>query len=53
MQKEREIEKRMNKKSGLKIELEFFYVDGECVGIGASDFSERKKFRLIDSGELR
>ena len=31
----------------LEVVLEFFWVDGECVGIGASDYSDRKKFPLI------
>lgn len=46
------LQKKMNQKLKLPIELEFFYVDGECVGIGATEFSDRKVFPLIDSREL-
>ncbi|MBU0957686.1 MAG: hypothetical protein KKF56_02645 [Nanoarchaeota archaeon] len=41
------LEKKMNKSLSLPIELEFFYVDGECVGIGAEDYSMREFFPLI------
>ena len=47
-----EIEKQMTEKVGLRIELEFFHVDNECVGIGASDILKRKKFPLIYDSEL-
>lgn len=46
------LEKEMTKKSKLGIDLEFFKVEGECVGIGASEFIERKKFPLISDSEL-
>lgn len=40
----------------LKEELEFFYIDGECVGIGHKDSARRKKgknyFPLINDTEL-
>jgi len=42
----------MNKRLKLDIALEFFYCDGECVGIGAEDYSERKRFPLIHDSEL-
>jgi len=41
------LQKKMSKELYLGIDLEFFYVDGECVGIGASDYSDREKFPLI------
>jgi len=43
---------KMSKKLNLGIDLEFFYVDGECVSIGALDFSKRNKFPLIHDSEL-
>lgn len=46
------LEEEMNKKMNIKTQLEFFYCDGECVGIGAEDFSERKFFPLISDTEL-
>jgi len=46
------LEKEMSKKLNLGIDLEFFYVDGECVSIGALDFSKRNKFPLIHDSEL-
>lgn len=46
------LEKEMNKNINLKTKLEFFYCDGECVGIGAEDHSERKFFPLISDTEL-
>jgi hypothetical protein len=52
---ELKLEEEMSKKAG--IELEFFYVDGECVGIGAKDWDKRgklpHKFPLINDSELR
>ena len=51
--KEAELEAEMNKKVNLGKKLEFFYIDGVAVGIGASNFSDRKKFPLIDVSELR
>ncbi|MBU4069866.1 MAG: hypothetical protein KJ646_02700 [Nanoarchaeota archaeon] len=45
------IEKEMSKKIG-KMDLEFFYVDGECVGIGAANWNDRKACPLIQSCEL-
>lgn len=50
--KSSKLEKRMNKELNLNPELEFFYVDGECVGIGASNYTDRKFFPLIDEREL-
>ena len=47
-----EIEKEMTEKLDLDIELEFFHAEGECVGIGASDILDRKKFPLIQDSEL-
>jgi len=44
--------RKMSKKIGLEIDLEFFYVDGECVGIGAVNWGDRKKFPLIHDSEL-
>ena len=49
----RKLEEEMNKKSGQKINLEFFYVNGECCGIGAENYSDRKRFPLIQDTELR
>jgi len=49
---ERKIEYEMNKNLKSKIKLEFFYCDGECVGIGAEDYSERQFFPLIHDSEL-
>ena len=42
----------MNKNLKLGIEFEFFYSDGECVGIGAANYSDRKKFPLIHDTKL-
>lgn len=50
--KEAKLEEKMNKKLKLKIKLEFFYCDGECCGIGAEDFSQRKNFPLIQDSQL-
>ena len=47
--KEEKLQKEMNKKVGFNINLEFFYVDGFCVGIGAESWSDRKKFPLIQN----
>ena len=44
------IEKDMCRK--MKKRLEFFYVDGECVGIGAECWDDRKKFQLIQDADL-
>ena len=52
MKKEEKLQKEMNKKLNLNVEIEFFYVDGECVGIGALDFSKRKIFPLIHDRDL-
>jgi hypothetical protein len=41
------LQKKMSRDLNLGIDLEFFYADGECVGIGASDYSNREKFPLI------
>lgn len=52
--REAEIEKVMSKLT--KEELEFFYSDGECVGIGHSDWERRKAgknyFPLFQAEEL-
>lgn len=32
--------------------LEFFYVDGEVVGIGAENYLDRKKFPLLHNSDL-
>ncbi|MBU0930244.1 MAG: hypothetical protein KJ623_04190 [Nanoarchaeota archaeon] len=50
--KSSKLEKRMNKKLNLNPKLEIFYVDGECVGIGALNYNNRKFFPLIDEREL-
>jgi len=50
--KEEKLQKEMNRNLKLGIELEFFYCDGECVGIGSADYSERKKFPLIHDTKL-
>ena len=47
-----EIEKEMSKAVGLGVDLEFFNVDGECVGIGASGIEDREKFPLIQDSEF-
>ena len=48
MKKEREIEEKMRKEFGL--DLEFFYVDGGCVGIGVP--SNPSSFPLIHDMDL-
>ena len=50
--KEEKLEKEMNKNPKLGVELEFFYCDGECAGIGAANYPDRKKFPLIHDTEL-
>jgi hypothetical protein len=50
--KELKLEKEMNKKLNFKCKLSFFYVDGECAGIGADDYSLRKFVPLIYDSEL-
>ena len=52
LDKKEKLEKEMNKKINLGIELEFFHVDNECVGIGAEHYGDRKKFPLIHDSEL-
>jgi len=54
IKKQIKIEEEMNKKlkKYFNTELEFFYVDGQCVGIGAVMFNDRKKFPLIHDSEL-
>ena len=44
---EQELINEMNKKTGLGIDLIFFRVDGEVVGIGAEDLFKRDNFPLI------
>jgi len=46
------LQEKMNKQLNLGINLEFFYVDGECVGIGAENFKDRKKFPLLQHEDL-
>jgi len=46
------LEKEMTGGIKSKIRLEFFYVDGSPVGIGAQDLSDRKSFPLIHDSEL-
>ena len=46
------LENEMNRKLSLGIELEFFHCDGKVVGVGAKNYSERKKFPLIHDSEL-
>lgn len=46
------LEKKMNKKIKPKTQLEFFYADGECSGIGAENYSDRSWFPLIRGSEL-
>ncbi len=46
------LENEMNKKVNVKTNLEFFYCDGECCGIGAEDYSDREWFPLIHDTEL-
>ena len=43
---------RWSKAVGLGVDLEFFHVDGECVGVGASGIDDRKKFPLIQDSEF-
>lgn len=50
LKKERKIEEEMNR--NLKLKLEFFYVDGRCVGMGAENYSDRKSFPLIHDSDL-
>ena len=42
----------MNRKIKSKVELIFFYVDGEPAGIGAENYSDREDFPLIHDTEL-
>ena len=46
------LQKKMNKELKLSMDLEFFYADGECVGIGAENYADRKKFPLIHDSDL-
>ncbi|MBI2671813.1 hypothetical protein HYX16_02670 [Candidatus Woesearchaeota archaeon] len=46
------LEKKMTNELELNFYLEFFHVDNGCVGIGASNLSDRKKFPLINDSEL-
>jgi len=46
------LQSKMNDKLKLGINLEFFYVEGECVGIGAEKFEDREKFPLYHGSEL-
>lgn len=53
LKKQRKIENEINKKLNLNIKLEFFYCDGECVGIGAENYSDRKFFPLIQDSDFQ
>ena len=46
------LQREMSKEINLGIDLEFFYVDGQCVGIGAENYSDRKNFPLIHDSYL-
>ena len=46
------LEKKINKELKPKVELDFFRVDGEIVGIGARDMEYRKDFALVHRDEL-
>jgi len=48
----RKIEKMMNKKLDLEIDLSFFHTDGACCGIGAENYADRESFSLIHDSEL-
>ena len=50
--KVRDLEEEMNKKVKPPVKLEFFYVDGECVGIGAENYEKRKVFPLLQDRNL-
>jgi hypothetical protein len=50
--KTHELEIKMNDKIKINTPLEFFYVDGECVGIGALNFEDRESFPLIQDRDL-
>ena len=50
--KERELEEEMNGELKTPAGLEFIYIDGNCVGIGAENYNDRKKFPLIHDSEL-
>ena len=51
-EKEYKLKKKINKKIKSKVKLEFFKVDGECCGIGAENFEDRKEFPLVSDNEL-
>ncbi len=53
LKKQRKIENEINKKLNSNIKLEFFYCDGECAGIGAENYSDRKFFPLIQDSDLQ
>jgi len=42
---------KMNEELKTETKIEFFYVDGEMVGIGAEDYSDREWFPLIHENE--
>lgn len=46
------LEKKMNDEVKPFKKLSFFYVDGECVGIGAENYSDRENFPLIHDSEF-
>jgi len=52
MKNERGIELLMNKELKPPVELEFFYGDMGCCGIGAVDYVNRDKFTLIHNSDL-
>lgn len=53
LQKIRILEKEMNDTIKPEYELEFFFVEGECVGIGVVNYSDRDKFPLIYDNQLK
>ena len=48
----RKLEDKMNKELKLGTELEFFHVDGECVGIGASNYDKRGGKLIVKNGKI-
>ena len=53
LEKQKKIEDELNKELNLNIKLEFFYCDGECVGIGAENYLDRKYFPLIQDSDFQ
>ncbi len=46
------LERNMNEKVKPFKKLSFFYVEGECVGIGAENYEDREKFPLIHDSDF-